>query len=82
MLHHCAPVIYNCTVTACQICSNERLQYYNNISYMQAYCHELIQSRYESRINVGDNLYNWQFYIQEPKAKERRRGVLFEELLL
>jgi len=34
-------------------------------------CHELNQSRYESRMRC-DNLCNWQFYIQESKAKERR----------
>jgi hypothetical protein len=49
-------------------------------------CDELNQSRYESRIKMGGNLYNWQFYIQESKAKERKeeenkrcaRGLIYK----
>jgi hypothetical protein len=35
--YHCASVVDNCDVTLAQIQSNERLRFYNNISYMQAY---------------------------------------------
>lgn len=35
--HHCASIIDNQKITATQIRLNERLQYSNNISYLQAY---------------------------------------------
>ena len=35
--YHCASVVDNCDITPAQIQSDERLQFNNNISYMQAY---------------------------------------------
>jgi hypothetical protein len=33
----------------------------NSYGFCGPLCHELNQSRYESRIKMGDDLYNWQF---------------------
>jgi len=36
--HHRASIINNCKISPAQIWSNKRLQYHNEISYIQAYC--------------------------------------------
>jgi hypothetical protein len=56
------------------------------LSQPEARCDELSQSRCSHAGELGDNLYNWQFYIQESKAREeeknKKKSDVVEDVLI